>query len=425
VTADSNRGSSDALPDRRDVGEQTVGAPLPSPAPSRRKWRRRTVILIAIPVGILALWIAIHRVPGLGPFLADTGRAIVGPTAIAKLEDFAYGVDDRWQRFWRTDEAPKAYWDVPSAAPSDAPAVPSGSPSSASTVTAYRPGDVEPMHPSWAAPGDGRWVPLVDPRKPDDPPRMHKTLLHPDRSRSWAAVCVVAVDLARADLHLMAGRYEPESKEKEAKDYVRPAVIPAERHADLLGAFNGGFKATHGNHGMRIDGITLIKPRKDSCTLAHYDDGTFGIRTWDAIASEEGRMRWWRQTPHCMMEQGKLHPGLTVDGNTNWGSTIEGSTVIRRSAIGLSEDGKILYIGIGDSTTAPAIAKAMKHAGSHAIAQLDVNWSFPKFLTYEPKEPGGTELIAKPLTSGFEFTEDEYVRQRAQRDFFYLTRKGP
>ena len=84
----------------------------------------------------------------------------------------------------------------------------------------------------------------------------------------------------------------------------------------------------------------------------------------------------------------------------------------------------MLFIGIGDSTTAPAIAKAMKHAGSFAIAQLDVNWSFPKFLTYEPREPGSAELVAKPLTSGFEFTEDEYVRQRSQRDFFYLVRKG-
>ena len=51
--------------------------------------------------------------------------------------------------------------------------------------------------------------------------------------------------------------------------------------------------------------------------------------TWERLASEESRMQWWRQTPHCMMDQGKLHPGLTVDGNTNWGATLEGSTVIR------------------------------------------------------------------------------------------------
>ncbi|MEJ7731566.1 MAG: hypothetical protein WKG00_20425 [Polyangiaceae bacterium] len=302
-------------------------------------------------------------------------------------------------------------------ADADAGAVPAAPPG-------WKPPDVAPMHANWSAPGDGQWLPIADVRHPEDAPRMYKTLLHPDRNRSWAAVCVVAVELSRAQLHLVAGRYEPESKEPAARDYPRPAVVPAEHHGDLLAAFNGGFKTTHGNHGMHIDGVTLVKPRKDSCTLVHYQDDTFTIRTWPHVAAEEGRMQWWRQTPHCMMEEGKLHPGLTADGNTNWGATLEGSTVIRRSAIGLDETGRVLFIGIGDSTTAPAIARAMKHAGSFAIAQLDVNWSFPKFLTYEPREPGSTELVARPLTSGFEFTEDEYVRQRSQRDFFYLVRKG-
>ena len=39
----------------------------------------------------------------------------------------------------------------------------------------------------------------------------------------------------------------------------------------------------------------------------------------------------------------------------------------------------------------------MKHVGAYAVAQLDVNWSYPKFLTYEPRDPGGAELVAKPL----------------------------
>ena len=254
---------------------------------------------------------------------------------------------------------------------------------------------------------------------------MYKTLLHPDRVRSWAAVSIVAIELARVDLHLVAGRYEPERDDKKAPPIERPAIVPAEAQPGLLAAFNGGFKSTHGHHGMRLDGVTIEKPRKDGCTVALYEDGHLAIRTWEAIAADEPSMRWWRGTPGCMVELGKLHPGLAADDNTYWGSTIEGSTVIRRSAIGLSEDGKILYVGIGDSTTAPAIARAMKHVGSHSVAQLDVNWSYPKFLTYEPRIPGDSALVAKAICKGFDFAEDEYIGQRAQRDFFYLTRKGP
>jgi len=252
---------------------------------------------------------------------------------------------------------------------------------------------------------------------------MYKTLLHPDRVRSWAAVSVVAVDLRQVDLHLVAGRYEPETDDKNVH-YERPAIIPTEARGDLLAAFNGGFKSTHGHHGMRIDGVTIEKPRKDGCTIALYDDGHLAIRTWEKIADDEPHLLWWRGAPGCMVELGKLHPGLAADDNTYWGSTLEGSTVIRRSAVGISEDGHVLFVGIGDSTTAPAIARAMKHAGAHSIAQLDVNWSYPKFLLYEPRAPGSPDLVAKAISKGFEFADDEYLA-RSQRDFFYLTRRVP
>jgi hypothetical protein len=65
----------------------------------------------------------------------------------------------------------------------------------------------------------------------------------------------------------------------------------------------------------------------------------------------------------------------------------------------------------------------MHHAGAVHVAQLDVNWSYPKFLLYEPGE-GGPERKAVALAKGFEFDENEYIRKRSLRDFFYLTRKS-
>ncbi len=395
------------------------------------KWRRRAVLLGIVPALVLGLWIAIHRVPWLGPLLADAGRAVLGPTAIARLEDFAYGVQDRVNVVTHEGDRPEAYWEVPapssdreggsrpgsSGADRPAAARPSGGP------PPFRPADVPPMHASWSAPGDGTWVPIEDPRRPDDPPAMYKTLLHPDKNRSWTAVSLVAIDLRQTELHLVAGRHEPESEEKAAAGYERKAIVPAEDRDVLLAAFNGGFKSTHGHHGMKVDGVTLIRPRKDSCTLARYQDGTYAVRTWSAIAEGEDKMLWWRQTPGCMREQGQMHPGLVAEGNRYWGSTLEGETVIRRSAVGLSADGNVLFVGIGDSTTAGSIARAMAHAGADGVAQLDVNWSYPKFIVYRPRDPGSSELVATPLCKGFEMADDEYLGQRAQRDFFYVTRK--
>jgi hypothetical protein len=148
------------------------------------------------------------------------------------------------------------------------------------------------------------------------------------------------------------------------------------------------------------------------------------IGDWEKLESATAETAsWWRQTPGCMAEQGELHPGLRGEKNTYWGATLDGDTIIRRSAIGLSTDGRVLYVGIGDFTSARALAAGMKHAGATEVAQLDVNWSYPRFVLYQPREPGSKELVATALCPGFEFSEDEYVRQRADRDFFYLTRK--
>jgi hypothetical protein len=403
--------------------------------------RRRRILLgiaIAVPILMLGLWIAIHRVVWLGPFLADTARSVVGPGPVAWLENVAYDLDDRVQKLRRGGEKPEAYWDVPSAQPAappkppePSPASPTASPSASPTPAPappiagrFRPNDVGPVLKEFSAPGDGVWVPIEDPRALGDPPVLYKTLLHPDGNRSWTTVAVVAADLQRLKLHLVAGTREPEAVEKGSEALVRTGLVAPEHHRDLVAAFNGGFKTVHGRYGMRVGGVTLIPPRKDACTVAETTEGKLVIRSWKALSDDPGKLLWWRQTPGCFIELGKKHAGLVMEDNTYWGAKIGGDTVIRRSAIGISEDGLTLFVGIGDFTTAPAIARAMAHAGSHSVAELDVNWSFPKLLFYEPR-PATGELIATPLSKGFEFTEDDYIRESSPRDFFYLTRAQP
>jgi hypothetical protein len=395
--------------------------PKQAPSPRRRRLRRVLVGLgIGFPVAVLALWIAVHKIPWMGPLVANSMRAVLGTERVAKLEDFAYGVEDRFNRWWKKDEQPKAYWAVPS----DEPEPPPVTSSSAATPPPpkFHPKNVGPVHASWSAPGDGKWVELGDPRRPKEPAYMYKTLLHPDKNRSWAELFVVAVDLTRAELHAVAGYREPQSFEKEARGYQRKARVPDEDHEELLAAFNGGFMTEHGWFGMKVDGITLVRPRETACTLARYEDGSMKLATWKTVAAEEPKMTWYRQMPGCMYEDDQIHPGLADTNTRLWGATLDGETVIRRSAVGLDAKRSILYVGISNHTTAKAIADGMHHAGAVTVGQLDVNWSYPKFVLYEPKEPGGPRK-AVALAPGFELDDDEYIRKRSLRDFFYLVRK--
>ena len=389
----------------------------------RAAWRWTKRGLIAAPIVVVLLWIAVHTFPGLGPVLADTLRAVIGKDAVTSIENKAYAVQDRFNQWWYGNEPPKAYWEVPAAADSALPEAPSATPDAGPPpLPPFRPADIGPVHKSWSAPGDGQWVPIKDAQHPEAETAMFKTLLHSDRNRSWAEVFVVAVDLRRVELHAMAGYQEPKSFEVAGSKYKRAAKIPAEDLPRLLGAFNGGFKTEHGYYGMKIDGITLVKPRPKACTVAKFKDGTLRIATWQTIEGIEDKMLWFRQAPGCMYEDGKRHPGLMDPDARAWGATLDGETVIRRSAIGLDEKGDVLYVAITKDTTARALADGMHHAGAATVAQLDVNWSYPKFLLYEPVD-GGTMLKAVPLAKGFEHKDDEYVSARSMRDFFYLTRK--
>jgi hypothetical protein len=77
-------------------------------------------------------------------------------------------------------------------------------------------------------------------------------------------------------------------------------------------------------------------------------------------------------------------------------------------------------VSITNHSTARVLADGMHHAGAVDVAQLDVNWSYPKFVTFEPGD-GGRKAVA--LAEGFEYSPDEYIRKKQRRDFFYLMRK--
>jgi hypothetical protein len=391
----------------------------------RGRWRRILLWLAASGVVLVGLtyW-AVHRFEWAGPLVANSLRAVIGVDNVAHLEDLVYAAEDRVNRLTRKNEKPQAHWQVPAVAPalSNTPPASASAVPEAARLPPFAPKDPGPALKQWSAPGDGKWVPMVDPRRPGEPTYMMKTLLHPDVGRSWAEVFVVAVDLRRVRVYAVAGTREPAADSPEGEKYERTALIPSAHDDELLGAFNGGFMTEHGGYGMKVDGVTLVKPKPNACTLAVYADDSVRIAPWKDIAADEPRMRWFRQAPECMWSSDVLHPGLVGGKGLKWGATLDGDTVIRRSAVGLNAARDVLYVSITNHTSARVLADGMHHCGAVDVAQLDVNWSYPKFVTFEPGE-GSPERKAVALSEGFEYSPDEYIRKKQRRDFFYLMRK--
>jgi hypothetical protein len=351
------------------------------------------------------------RIALAAPLLACGARGVARPST-------SHGPGDEADAGRPTPSLP-----LPDAAPmpiaSSEAAEPAMADAGSAATPTFVPRDVGPVRAGGPA-TDGEWT-RVSVESDGGAPVMWKSVLHPDKAHASAELFVVAIDLSRVRLHSVAGASEPVTEVPSAKGHARSDVVPAERHDVLLAAFNGGWKGEHGHYGIKVEGVTLVKPRDGACTIAVYEDDSVRIGPWADLAEGEPGMRLFRQTPPCMYVKGARHAGLASEATTNWGAAASGDPVIRRSAIGLNDARDTLFVAVSNAMTAPAIADGMHHAGAHDIAELDVNWSFPRFLVFARNAKGVLE--ASSLFAGFVFAKGEYVEQRSARDFFYLARR--
>jgi len=248
-----------------------------------------------------------------------------------------------------------------------------------------------------------------------------RTLVHPHAVASHPYVVIVAIDLRRASLQMVAGTEEPTSTAVPAEH--RKGLVPASDLPNLLAVFNGGFMAKHGKWGMMVDREVFLPPRPEACTIALLDDGSVHIASFPALAPLEGRLRSYRQTPPCLIEGGALHPRLPNEDTARlWGAAVNGARDIRRTALGLDSTGQTLYFALGEWVWAKDLALALHSAGASVAAELDINWSYTRFLLYDKKTP---PEVVSTLVEKVEYTKNGYIERPAPRDFFYVTLKRP
>jgi hypothetical protein len=406
----------------------TTTTTSPTTSPKKRKWARRLGIAAGVGVvGLIGMWWAVHRYPAFATFMVDGVRSVVGPKPIAWLEDRAYGAQDSYNRWKHKNDAPATYWKVPAKASSglafpSRPATSSSAAAAFPTNPDFPPKNITPPFSNVTADGDGQWIPVPDPVEPQAEPKMFKMLVHPDSKRGFALVAVVAVDLSRVEMMSVPGWGEPKSMAMKREE--RPGMVPEKDRPNLLASFNGGFQTVHGNWGMKTNGVVLAKPRRIGCTIAKFNDGSMRVSVWEHMADSESDMLFFRQTPPCLVEGGVINPATNMESNTGWGATVDRQTIIRRSAFGLNEKRTVAYYGMGDALSAGSLARAMKVAGAHDVAQLDVNFAYPRFFFYDGAQDKPPK-VTEPLASVHGWRKDEYVTQAAYRDFFYLRRKAP
>jgi hypothetical protein len=408
----------------------------------RRRWLFRGLVAVAIVVILLViLGGAVTVWPDLGAKGTAAMRVVLGDKITAKLEgavlsasDWFHGVEYSLGMGHNSDPlgvdtaSTEAVSVARTPAGQTSPATPARSTqttvSGASTVVAgsqpttattdpeqaFGPAALTPMG---SLDQEGRWQPYIS----DGSQRVvaYRTVLQPDKGRGYAHAVIVALDMRHVVLHLVLGYEEPVSP----NTFDRPGVIPAQdaQPGVLLGAFNGGFQAKHGQFGAMADGQVALPARDGLGTLVIYKDGTLDLGAWGTDVSATPEVQSYRQNGPLMVSQGQVNPHTADFAPRDWGYVFGGGVATFRSAVGISQDRKTLFFIVGPSLTTQSLAAVMQQAGVWNGIQLDINRPWTRF---DKAVFVGDKLTIAPAVDGIA-QNDARLFHRYKRDFFYLT----
>ena len=85
---------------------------------------------------------------------------------------------------------------------------------------------------------------------------------------------------------------------------------------------------------------------------------------------------------------------------------------------------RTLFYALAEEGDARWLAEGLRLAGAAAAAELDINWNWTRFFTFEPSA-GAASRVPSPLVQGMEHGAREYVERPSPRDFFYFAERQP
>jgi hypothetical protein len=378
-------------------------------------------------------------------------RSIIGDQAVAQLETIVYAIKDKVNQAEAQAgllQAPTAWAEAPIEEPTRLPlpsatatlrpapsATPTLKPASAAvdapsatpepptatptlTPTATPPWDPTPIDGFTSMKDEGQWQAYI--QDGNGQTVAYRTRLFPDLSRLYYAEAdVVAFDLGATRLHFALGKDEPKSPVQ----VERTGKIPDEdlKLGHLLAAFNGGFLAEHGAFGAMSNGVAVLPPRDGLATVAMYDDGQVRLGAWGRDIITDTHLVSWRQNGPLLVDNGQINPETTVGLPRDWGYSVNGETVVWRSALGISPDRRTLYYIAGPSLTLPILAKAMAATGAQFAMQLDINDYWVFFCTFYPNPQDASQIRTRELHLVMRYKNRDRYLKGFERDFFYIT----
>lgn len=406
------------------------GVAVVAPRRQRRVTWQRVVLVIGV-VLLGATGFAYSHKAQFSAQGADLSRRVIGDERTARVEGFYFKVQDRIDRTkYRLvggKKDPFATGDavVQFIARPQAEVVNVVLNKRASVIAAdpyfvgppapdpMRPPKTTALHDTPDA-GEGVWTTAGLPRSTPNDMLLAKTFIHPDKARPYATVGVLLMDSRRIRLHLVGGTVDPGGD----RGVKGPGVIPQADMANLIAAWNGGFKGPHGGFGMVADGKEYRPLRNGLASIAVFKDGAIKMGEWGADLKWDDNMVAVRQNVVLLVKDGEVSKRVS-EGNDTWGYVNVNSAefITWRSAVGLTKDGNLLFAA-GNSLSAESLAKALWAAGAYTAMQLDINTPYVLLGTFFPQADG--TLRPEKFMDTMSDSATRFFKTQ-ERDFMYIT----
>ncbi|MDQ6836400.1 MAG: hypothetical protein M3016_09460 [Actinomycetota bacterium] len=192
-----------------------------------------------------------------------------------------------------------------------------------------------------------------------------------------------------------------------------PRVAGAERR-HLMAAFNSGFKLDTNSGGFASGGRTAVALSDGLGSIVTYANGTTDIGAWHRGLPASGQsVTSVRQNLHLLISGGRPAPNLGC--RTCWGATLGGTQTPARSALGITADARLIWVG-GENLTVGALAGALLAAHVRRAVELDINPEWVAAYLYGHRRGHGP-LAPVPMVPGQPGIPGEFLTPYS-RDFF-------
>ena len=219
-------------------------------------------------------------------------------------------------------------------------------------------------------------------------PAIYGTYLRPSSVYSSYVAGIVSMNQKLVRFELRPGVEDPGPGNWHAMSYIPPS-----QRRGLLATFNSGFKISSSGGGFFLNGVTRGTLTPGVASVVYYRDGHIAIGNWDGAVRMTPDVAAVRQNLHLIVSNGYVPSSVDSNVEASWGATLGGGYYVWRSGIGLTADGRVIFV-YGPALNVRELAELMRHAGVVTGMELDINPAWMSFMYYLNAQTSNPKPVA-------------------------------